>query len=85
MADKTDTKTRKSPFEIDEKAIARLRKRILEVKTELTQDAVDKELNSAYFEKLGKDYNSTDACLDEVFKFLNLLNDTPPDPEPSDE
>ena len=75
-----DRKPRTSPIEIDKKAIERLRKRLLVVKTELTQDAVDKELNSAYFEKLGLEYNSADACLDEVLKFLNeQLSNTPPD------
>lgn len=74
-----DRKPRTNPFEIDKKAIERLRKRLLAVKTWLTQDAVDKELNSAYFEKLGQDYNSTDACLDEVLKFLTM-GDDPPEP-----
>ncbi len=81
---KKDRKPRTSPLEIDKKAIRRLRKRLLVVKTELTQDGVDNELNSAYFEKIGRDYNGANAHLDGVLKFLGLEEPDSPT-EQSDE
>ncbi len=91
MAEKTDTKTRKPPLEIDRAQIRRLMKRIDELSEARTQSGVRRGVPAGVYVAISKQREEAMAALISVLALLSLGKGLPDaiatkdSPEQSDE
>lgn len=75
-----EKKPRRQPFEIDEKAIARLGKRVDEIMKHRTLVAIARNHTASAFSDIGDAAATARGALTEVLDYLKLTgNDIPPD------